>query len=159
MFIVASLQVSDSVKGSFAELCLPFHFLSAPAHRHHASLEGTARSGGGPWRSGCVTGALSSPSHLPLLQACPVTGFPHRSSFQGESRDLQCIRGKQCKPEWSCVFLNSGCWGRGSFLSKTYFCAFHRGGGCQGCDKCPESWSSLLRLCDNVHSRRGHKMH
>ncbi|KAK1342851.1 hypothetical protein QTO34_015618 [Cnephaeus nilssonii] len=31
------------------------------------------------------------------------------------------------------------------------------GGGCQGCDKCSESWSSLLRLCDNVHSGRGTK--
>lgn len=59
-----------------------------------------------------MTVALSSPSHLPLYQARLVTGFPHRSSFQGGSRDLGFIRGKQRKPEWSCVFLSGGCWGR-----------------------------------------------
>lgn len=51
-------------------------------------------------------------------------------------------------------------WGLcGVFMSELYLCVFLQGGGCQSCDQCPESWSSLLWLRYHVHSGRGHKMH
>lgn len=51
-------------------------------------------------------------------------------------------------------------WGLcGVFMSELYLCVFLQGGGRQSCDQCPESWSTLLRLCYHVHSGRGHKMH
>lgn len=144
IFRVTFLQVWDNIKGMFAELCLHFAFATLPSW----FPGGIAVSGEGPWSSWLQDSSIIFPSHLPLFRHL-WQGFP----MDPHTREEAWLGAYQRKTVWTLMTVWEG------FTCKTYFRVFLWGGGCQGCDKCSESWSSLLRLCDNVHSGRGHKMH